>query len=237
MTVPRLLQLLVVVTALGAPVSSAVALSYAQAQAVANAMGLDLLPDANLGPWIPVIFGDATVSASGTSATLSVAGAAGSARLVSPAAPVSGVLATFDINPGSVDSVEAEAFGFVGFRPNGNDVLVNVWAQEFQGNQYWLGYLVREIDGSGMTVRQVARGAIGGLDSWNPEQPVVLGYALVGDELWFFASPQLILSKVRVFGGIQHYVDGMQPQLAVFSTSPGDGISAGVGNVWLITGP
>lgn len=237
MRMSRISVILLSVVMMCAAAPSAFALTYEQAKAVANNLGLDLLPDANLDGWIPEVRGTASVSTSGTTATFGSAGDA-AGYLESPAAQVVGLLATFGVTQiAGVEVAGVQVDGWIGFRPNGNEVKVLLWANEVGGGNHHIRYEVDEYDVGGNFVRVIAYGQIDGANSWSPDQLLALGFAVVGDEVWFYSDAQPVMAKVKIFGGVVGYADGMQPRALAYTYSDGDSISAQLSRAWLITRP
>ncbi|MGE0083598.1 MAG: hypothetical protein AB7S75_04185 [Desulfococcaceae bacterium] len=85
----------------------------------------------------------------------------------------------------------------IGKAADGNKVMAELYVNEYAGDKR-IQYNIRKRDNDGNTLKVYARGYLGNFfDGWNIGQNVLIAFARVGDEVWFY-TPQNNVGLVKI---------------------------------------
>ncbi len=85
----------------------------------------------------------------------------------------------------------------IGKAADGSKVMAELYLNEYGGDKR-IQYNIRKRDSNGNTLKVYARGYLGNfLDGWESGQNVLIAFARVGDEVWFY-TPQNNVGLVKI---------------------------------------
>jgi len=154
----------------------------------------------NLSDWKDYIWqGNVTVSHSGTVYTVNANGNSGKESMGKTYKNFPNAVGFY----ASVNVSQCSGENGVGIRRNigkaadGNNVMAELYVNQFEGNRR-IQYKIRKRDKDGNTLKVYARGYLGDFFGiWEPGQNVLIAFARVGDEVWFY-TPQNNVGLVKI---------------------------------------
>jgi hypothetical protein len=113
-----------------------------------------------------------------------------------------GVLADVKMDKYTGNEVALGLRKYAGLTEAGNPVLAEIWIYNYN-NQHRIMYRVRERDTAGNTIKDFARGFLGGLDGmWNLGDLVTIGVATIGQDIYFYTPGIEASTKIQLLGGL-----------------------------------
>lgn len=153
----------------------------------------------NLGDWKDYIWqGNVTISHPGTVLSMSANGTnkVSMGRIYKYFPDAVGMFASVKVSQSSGEN----GIGIrqnIGKAADGSKVMAELYLNEYGGDKR-IQYNIRKRDASGNTLKVYARGYLGNFfDGWALGQNVLIAFARVGDEIWFY-TPQNNVGLVKI---------------------------------------